>query len=77
MADRYRRVPRSSEVHIFEAEISRGEQIVPRAKPNDRAVIANSGHHSAIFWQLRSAVILPLSDTGSSDNFDLRNKSFF
>ena len=77
MADRFSRMPRTPEVHVFQAEISSGKQIVTRRKPQYGTVIANSGHYHAIFWQWRSAVIMTLPHTRSGGNFDLRDNRFF
>ena len=77
MADRLGWMPGPPEMHVFQAEISGGEQIVIRSKPQRRAIIANSGHHPATFWQGRAAVTVPRFDSRARGNFDLRNESFF
>jgi hypothetical protein len=55
MPDRFRRVPLASEVHTFQTEISGREQIVTGRKPQNSAVVANSGHYIAIFCRVSSA----------------------
>ena len=77
MADRFRRVPRTPEVHVFQAEICSSEQIVAGWKPQHRTIIANSGHHSATFWQPQFSVTVPLTGTRFGGTLDLRNELFF
>lgn len=77
MADHFRWVPRSPEVHVFQAEISGGEQIVFRRELQYGAVVANSGHYSATFWRQRAAVTVTLARRRCGESFDLRNERFF
>jgi len=70
-------MPTSPEMHIFQAEIRGGKQVVTCWKPQHGTVIANSSHHSAIFWQSRVAVTMPLRGAGSGGNLDLRDELFF
>jgi len=77
MADRFSRMPRTPEVHVFQAEISSGKQIETRRKPQHGTVIANSGQYRATFWQWRSAVTMTVFGTRFGGNFDLSNESFF
>src|SRR6185312_14710801 len=77
MANHFRRVPCSPEVHVFQAEIGGGDQIAVRGNAQHGAVVANSGHYSAIFWRWCAAVTVTLADRRCGETFDLRNQRFF
>ena len=47
MTDGFRRVPLATEVHTFQTEIRRCEQVAADWNSEDGAVVANSGHKLA------------------------------
>ena len=77
MADRFSRMPHTPEVHVFQAEIGGGEQIVVGWKAQNGTVIANSRHHSAIFWRWQVKVTVTLSAARMDGIFDLFDQRFF